>query len=186
MAIDVDVVADIFTRLGDALEQSVTLCLIGSTPGIANGQPDRQTPDIDVWYSRSDYDTGDLHRACTRSGLLFDPKGEISPDAAYIQIVRPGIVQLPAEFETETIGRFGKLTVVMPPPEVIVAAKLVRGSDVDLQDVVWWIAQRGIDDRRIEDAIENLPNPHDRESAQGNMVLVRLVMNGTGYGTQPS
>ncbi len=43
-------------------------------------------------------------------------------------MIRPGIVRLPAGFDAETLGRFRKLIIVKPPPEIIVAAKLVRGA----------------------------------------------------------
>jgi len=176
MAIDTAVVNEIFERLGSALQKPTTLCLIGSTPGIASGQTERQTPDMDVWFVASDFDTGDLSQACREAGILFDPKGEIYPEHVYIQIVRPGIVRLAIDFVPEVIGKFGNLTVVMPPPEHIAAAKLVRGSEIDIDDVVWWIRQRGLDATDIEQAIEKLPNERDRENAIENMAFVPLVM----------
>jgi hypothetical protein len=40
---------EIFEALGDTLAKPTTaICVIGSSPGIASGQPERQTPDIDV------------------------------------------------------------------------------------------------------------------------------------------
>lgn len=144
--------------------------------GIATGQVDRQTPDLDVWFARSDFDVGDLSQACREVGILYDPKGEIDPDAIYIRIVRPGIVRLPDDFTTEMIGKFGYLTVVMPPPEIIAAAKLVRGSEVDISDIVWWVRQRGLDERDIDLAIGKFPSERDREAATENMPFVRLVM----------
>lgn len=176
MAIDANAITDIFDRLGASLAKPTVLCLIGSTPGIASGQLERQTPDMDVWFSGSDFDTGDLSRACHEIGILFDPKGEIDPDRIYIQVVRPGLVRLPQDFEPEVLGRFGKLTVVMPPPEYIAAAKLVRGSDVDIDDVVWWVRQRGLNASDIEQAIKQFPNIRDRETAAENMTIVHLVV----------
>ena len=111
---------------------------------------------------------------------MFDPKGDLDPEAMYIQVVRPGIVKLPREFELEIIGRYGNLTVVMPPPEIIAAAKLVRGSEVDFQDVAWWVGQRGLDASDIEAAIDLFPNPRDREAAHENIVVVSLVADGHG------
>lgn len=175
MAIDAEAATNIFTRLGEALRKPTLLCLIGSTPGIASGQPERQTPDMDVWFSASIYDVGDLSRACGETGILFDPRGDVDPEQVYIQVVRPGIVRLPAEFTPEVIGRFGNLTIAMPPPEYLSAAKLVRGSEVDIEDVVWWVRQRGLDASDIEHAIEKFPNPLDREAALANMAFVQLV-----------
>jgi len=176
MPIDGDTVTDVLARLGTALAKPTTLCLIGSTPGIATGQQDRQTPDLDVWHVKSDYDAGDLARACRELGIVFDPRGEIDPNQIYIQIIRPGVVRLPNEFDPEVIGRFGHLTVLMPPPEVIAATKLVRGSEVDIEDVVWWVKQRGLDAAGIQAVIDKLTNPYDRETAAENIVYVQLVM----------
>jgi hypothetical protein len=178
MAIDATAVTEIFERLGAALQKPTMLCLIGSTPGIALGQAERQTPDMDVWLAASDFDTGDLAKACREAGILFDPRGEIDPDHVYLQIVRPGIVRLPGDFVPELIGRFGRLTVGMPPPEYLAAAKLVRGSEIDIDDVVWWVRQRGLGATDIEHAIAKFPNERDREAALSNMSFVQLVTGG--------
>src|SRR5262245_18209088 len=106
MPIDLARLNNIFDKLGVALKKQPTLCLIGSTPGIATGQPDRQTPDLDVWFTGSHYDISDLTQACEELGILYDPKGELDPDAVYIQVVRPGIVNLPAAFDIELIGTY--------------------------------------------------------------------------------
>lgn len=177
MIVAAEQLRDIFTRIGAALKKPTTLCLIGSAPGIATGQPERQTPDVDVWYPSSHFDTGDLMQACRSAGVLFDPKGELDPDASYIQIVRPGVVRLPETVELETIGVFGNLIIAMPSPEVIVAAKLVRASDTDLQDVVWWVKERSLDRTDIEKAASRLPSPRDREAALENLVFVELTMS---------
>jgi hypothetical protein len=176
MPLDTNSLPEVLKRLGEALVRPATLCLIGSTPGIATGQRDRQTPDLNVWNPGSDYDAGDLGEACRKVGVLFDPKGEIDPDQIYVQVIRPGIVRLPKDFDPEVIARFGQLTVAMPPPELLTAAKLVRGSEVDIEDVVWWVRQRGLDLSDIQLAIDALPDANDRETATENIVYVQLVM----------
>ncbi len=173
--IDAERILALFVQLGEKLGRPATLCLIGSTPGILSGQPSRQTAVIDVWHTGSDYDTGDLARACRELGISYDPRGEIDPDTIYIQLIRPGVVRLPIGFDHETIGRFGELTIVMPPPGVIVAAKLVRGSDLDIQDVVWWVRQRRLQLGEIEAAVQSLPDPRDREAASENIALIKLI-----------
>ena len=45
--------------------------------------------------------------ACQDAGLLFDPKGELDPDAVYVQIVQPGVVKLPTEFKLDPRPRAG-------------------------------------------------------------------------------
>lgn len=176
MALTARRIEDLFARLGKELSSPVSLCIFGSTPAILTGQPDRQTQDIDVWQPKSAYDAADLRRACERAGVLYDPRGEVAADDVYIQFVRPGIVTLPDDFETETIGRYGALTVVMPAPVVLAAAKLVRASEIDIDDVVWWVRHRGISIEQMENAVRALPSPRARETAGENLVLVELVV----------
>lgn len=140
-----------------------------------SGQPERQTPDIDVWFPQSDFDVGDLKRACERSGLIYDPKDELGPDDIYLQIVRPGLIALPSEFMVEIIGRYGNLTLVMPVPELIVASKLARGSDSDIEDAVWWVRGRDLTDLQISTAIDRLATSTSRNAARENFILIQLV-----------
>jgi hypothetical protein len=165
----------IFEGLGQTLASPTKICVIGSTPAIMSGQPDRQSQVIDVWRQSSDYDTAEFKRACEAVGLLFDPRGEINPEAVYIQIVPPGIVKLPRDLGLEILGRFGVLTVVMPEPALLSAAKLVRGEPRDIEDVAWWIKDRALSIGEIGTAIGSLPDRSQREAAAENIVLVQLV-----------
>jgi hypothetical protein len=176
MGLDRAKLEDVLRKLGNALYQPTTLCLFGSAPAVLLGQASRQTQDLDVWQPKSSFDAGELARACVAIGVLYDPKGELDPDAVYVQIVRPGIVSLPSDFETETVARYGLLTVVMPTPVALSAAKLARGSENDVNDVVWWALQRSISERQLEEQIERLPNPRHRETARENLVFVRLIV----------
>ena len=178
MALDRIKIERIFQQIGRELIRPTTLCIFGSSPAIFCGQQSRQTQDIDVWHVSSVYDGGDLSRACSRVGVLYDPKGEIDPDSIYFQIVRPGIVALPKNFETETLAQFGNLKLVMPAPAILSAAKLVRANENDIRDVVWWIRHRNIKEHQINHAINNFPDPSDKEIAKENMVFVRLVSRG--------
>ena len=178
MAIDREAVTRILGALGAALEQATTLCLIGSTPAILLGQEARQTQDIDVWHPASTYDAGDLARACGLAGLLFDPKSALSPDAVYLQIVRPGIVSLPNPLVTERVAQFGRLAIQMPSPATIAAAKLSRSLERDLEDVAWWVRERSLALSDVTMAIDSLPRATDRETAAENIVLVRLIADG--------
>lgn len=175
MPLDRSRVLAVFDRLGAALSRPTTLCLIGSTPAILSGQDERQTQDIDIWHPASDYDAGELARACREADVLFDPKGDLDAEAVYLQIFRPGIVSLPLTFSPEVIASFGLLTVTMPPPAVVAAAKLTRASARDLEDVAWWIRERALDVEEVERSIGALPRAIDREAAADNIVLVKLV-----------
>lgn len=175
MAFDRRKLLEIFDVLGKSLTTPTTICLIGSSPGIASGQPERQTPDMDVWRDQSKYDDTAFRKACEDAGMLFDPRGEVDPDAIYVQVIRRGVVNLPKEFDVEVVGEFGNLRVVMPAPNLLVAAKLVRGSPRDVEDAVWWMQERALKTEDIREAIGHLPDPSQREAASENIVLVGLI-----------
>ena len=175
MAIDREKLQEIFGKLGQALKQPATLCLSGSAPGILLGQLDRNTSYVDVWRPNSDFEDTDFAAACTHAGLLFDPKGEVGDDDIYIQVVDPGIVALPSKFETQAIGRFGNLSVIIPAPSAIAASKLLRAAPQDIEDIAWWMRSRALTIQEIESAIIALPRAVDRETASENLVFVQLL-----------
>jgi hypothetical protein len=167
---------EIFETLGGTLAKPTTICVIGSSPGIASGQPERQTPDIDVWRQGSSYDESAFRKACEQAGVLFDPRGQhLDPEEIYVQIVRKGIVNLPPAFEVELVGEFGNLRVVMPDPSLLVAAKLARGTPRDIEDAAWWMRERALTVDDVRRAIGALPDPVQRETATENVVLLELV-----------
>jgi hypothetical protein len=176
MTIDRERLIVIFEALGQKLAKPATICLIGSSPGIVSGQPDRQSADIDIWRRSSAYDETELRKACRELGILFDPKGELGPDEIYFQIVRSGVVDLPTGFDVEVLGQYGNLTVAMPQPALLSAAKLARGEPRDIEDVAWWVKERALNLDDIKAAIGTLPNPSQREVASANIVLVDLVV----------
>lgn len=166
---------EIFDTLGRTLAKPTTICIIGSSPGIASGQPERQTPDMDVWREQPNYDEAAFRKACDDAGVLFDPRGEVDPESVYVRIIRKGVVNLPRDFDVEVVGDFGNLRVVMPDPSLLVASKLVRGSARDVEDALWWMQERSLKSDDIRDAIGHLPDPMQREAANENIVLVGLI-----------
>jgi hypothetical protein len=178
MTIDRSRIRSIFDEIGQRLTFPTTICLIGSTPAIVLGQPDRQSQDIDVWRERSTYDETEFRRACVELGLLFDPTDETDPNSIYVQIVQPGVVRLPHDFKVEVVGRYGALTVTMPEPALLSAAKLARGGERDIEDVAWWMKTRALKLDEIAAAVRTLPDILQRETAAENMILVEL------YGTE--
>jgi hypothetical protein len=175
MAIDRERLRDILKRLGQALTRPTTLCLIGSTPGILAGQTDRNTSDIDVWEPRSKFNEDDFVQACRKVGLLYNPKGDLQESDIYVQIVEPGIVSVPLEFEPNSIASFGKLKVFAPPASAIAASKLVRAARHDIEDIGWWMRHRALTIEEIKTAIQTLPRKVDRETAGENLVFVQLI-----------
>ncbi len=105
---------------------------------------------------------------------MFDPKGELDLDAIYVPIVQPGLVKLPQDFKVEILGQYGSLTVAMPEPALLSAAKLVRGDPRNVEDVAWWVKERALDLDQIRAAIGSLPDASQREAASENIFLVEL------------
>ena len=128
MTIDRDRLVRIFDELGRRLTVPTTICVIGSTPAIVLGQPDRQSQDIDVWRPHSQYDDTQFRCLCEALGLLYDPRSELDPDAIYVQIVRPGLVKLPENFNVEIVGQYGVLTVNRKEDQVTRTARSLCGS----------------------------------------------------------
>ena len=104
----------------------------------------------------------------------------MDPGAVYLQILRPGITMFPDHFAAERIGRFGNLTLVMPPPALIVATKLARGLESDIEDAAWWMRERDLPVAAIEAAIALIPQPDNREAARENLILIQLVARRPG------
>lgn len=169
-------------RIDANLTSEQTICLIGSGATILLGQPSRATEDLDVWLNASKIDVPMLKHATEAAGLSFDPKYDF-PTLPYVQIVHPGIVQVPG-WSAATNTWFGKpsrplwsgryLQVTCPPAEVIVASKLVRGNDRDLEDCLWLMTAHGLDAKAVLAAIKKLPEPH-KEAASGNLDLLKYL-----------
>jgi hypothetical protein len=165
-----------------AAEDRQTICVMGAAALILLGQPERQTGDIDVWRPGSQVLDSDLRRLAAESGLSYDPK-EYEPEGAYLQIINPGIVNLPAvRDDTWATGEDSlilwqgrKLTVVCPPPPIIAASKLVRASEVDIDDVVYLIGAIGVSRKQILQAADKFPDA-DRETIRENMPMVDATL----------
>lgn len=134
-----------------AAEDRHTICIMGASALILLGQPDRQTGDIDVWRPASHLIDTDLRRMAAASGIAYDPKDH-EPEGAYIQIINPGIVNLPVVRDgawatgddSRLLWQGKNLTVICPPPPIIAASKLVRASEVDIDDVIYLIGAIGV------------------------------------------
>jgi len=130
-------------QLGAKLEElgvSAHIVAIGSVPAMLLGQPGRTSLDLDVWKPSSAFHEAALREAAEAVGLLFDPKDFVEPDMPYLQIVRPGIVQV-GPFEPEAVDQFSSLKISRPPVENILASKLCRASEKDIEDIFWLAGQ---------------------------------------------
>ena len=98
------------------------------------------TRDLDVWKPASDYDLIELKRAVEAAGLTFDPQSSLDPDTPYVRMVEAGTTQV-GQFEPVFMERLGRLYLYRPPIEHLIASKLVRGDDRDVDDVVFLMAK---------------------------------------------
>jgi hypothetical protein len=165
------------------LEEDQQICVIGSTATILMGQPNRNTEDVDVWSPASRIKARLLKAAVEKAGLLYDPQ-EDEPDKPYVQVVHPGIVQVPSfnpetgkwldEKSSQIVWQGKHLTVSVPPMEAIVASKLIRFEARDAQDCIWILASKSTDATAIHRAIKKLPYER-REDAEANFDMLQYM-----------
>lgn len=180
--LDLSSLTGVLERMDQNLDEDASLCLIGSAATILLGQPGRGTEDLDAWARASRFREEALRSAVEAAGLAFDPKEEF-PGEPYLQVVHPGIVQVPGYDpvehrwfgqEEEVVWQGEHLTVTVPPPEAIMASKLVRGDDRDLEDCLWLMAAREIDAEAVLRAVRQMPR-RAREDAEGNLEILSLM-----------
>ena len=149
----------------------ITIEVIGSWPAIESGMPGRTSEDLDVWTPNSRFDRGLFREACLSAGLDFDPTGEV--DRPYIQLVRPGIAQVP-NHEPEQSTIFGGLILVTPPPAAIIASKLVRASEKDVSDIVYLKQKYQVSTEDIRIFVKAISNEMARTTAEENIVYLEF------------
>lgn len=181
--IDRTILIELFEKLDDASTQKQTLCVIGAAAVLSYGHTARQTHDIDIWRPASIINDRELKKISSTVGIDFDPK-ELEPNKIYLQVIQPGIVQLPAYSNDQwatgeasaVLWTGNNLTIIAPPPSIIVAAKLVRAEDRDLDDSIYLIESRDLKTAQILNAISKIPDQHDRETARENFTLLRVIV----------
>ena len=182
MALNGEQLKALLERIDANLAAPGVICLIGSGATLLLGQQARQTDDLDVWARASRMVMANLEDAAEAAGVSFDPKDEL-PSVPYIQVVHPGIVQVPG-WNPETRQWLGEpertvwagkmLTVTVPPPSIIAASKLLRGDDRDFEDCLWLMAAHAIDAEEISRAIKTLPREPRRRAAE-NLEMLSLL-----------
>ena len=150
----------------------VEIEVIGSWPVIEAGMPGRTSEDLDVWLPNSTFDRGLFREACLNAGLAFDPSDEV--DQPYIQIVRPGITQVP-KHKPERSAVFGGLILVTPPPAALIASKLVRASEKDLSDVMFLKHKFGVSTNAIASFTKAISDEIARATAEENVVYLEFL-----------
>ncbi len=153
---------------------SAHLMIIGSAIGIFAGQPERTSIDLDVWKPKSRYQMKALKTAVEEAGLQFDPKSEFEPDTPYLKMVEPGVAEIGKFDEPEVLEQFQALTLERPPIANLVAAKLIRAEEKDLQDIAFLIQKYRPPGEDIKNAIKSMPR-QAREKAMENMVYLSTM-----------
>lgn len=164
--------ADISEALGKEGPE-LHLCLIGSAACLFGGMDGRTSRDLDVWKPASDYDLLELKNAVEAAGLLFDPKGHLDPELPYLQIVEPGLTQI-GDFNPVRIDRLGRLILLRPPIENLIAAKLIRSEAKDVEDIQFLYQLHQPDPLRIKQIIESFP-AFARQRAGENLIYLEIL-----------
>ena len=154
----------------------ITVEVIGSWPAIESGMPGRTSEDLDIWTPNSQFDAALFREACINAGLDFNPIGETN--RPYIQLVRPGITQVP-EHEPERAAIFGGLIVVTPPPAALIASKLVRATDKDVHDVIFLKQKYRVSTKEVTDFAQAIGNKMARDAAIENIVYLEFYNAGS-------
>ena len=152
----------------------VQLCLIGSAVCLLGNMPERTSRDLDIWKPASTYDTLELKAAAEHAGMLFNPKEYLEPEDPYLQIVEPGIVQT-GKFTPVLMDRMGRLELYRPPIENIIASKLTRAADKDIQDILYLIKTYQPDIREIKTIVQSFPHAAKAQATE-NLIYLDVTL----------
>ena len=189
--IDRTALLSLLERLDKALDKPTTLCIIGSCALMLMGNPTRSSHDVDIWLPASYFDAATLAKACQTAAIALNPIEDDAADGApYLQLIHPGIVQLPP-CRNNLWGRAGAsqpawqgahLTIVLPPPAILIATKLARCEDRDLSDSLFLTERGSVSMTALNSAVQSLPHPA-RSVASENIVLLSLLIEQTSNHT---
>lgn len=132
----------------------------------------RTSRDLEIWRAMSDCDRLELSRAAEAAGLLFDPKSALEPDQPYLQIVDRGIVEM-GEFTPVLIDRIGRLHLLRPPIENLIASKLIRADARDITDILFLQHAFHPTEANVRAIIDTFP-AEKRLIAQENLIYLQL------------
>jgi hypothetical protein len=152
----------------------VKLCLIGSAACLLGNMPERASRDLDIWKPSSQYDTLELKAAAEAAGLVFNPTGYLEPENPYIQIIEPGIVQV-GEFTPVLMEKMGRLELYRPPIENIIASKLTRAAEKDIQDILYLLKAYQPDANEIKNIIDEFPAA-SRAQGLENLIFLEIAL----------
>jgi hypothetical protein len=151
----------------------VKVCLIGAAPCILEAMPGRASHDLDVWMPESDFDRLELKQAAESAGLLFDPRGPLEPDKPYLQLIIPGPTQV-GDFTPVLWSRLGRLHIYRPPWPHLIASKLVRGDERDVDDILFMAGKQKVSQTEVAACADGMPSPA-REQLLENLIYLSIL-----------
>ncbi len=163
-------------RIAEALPAggpAVRLCLVGSAACLLEAMPGRASRDLDVWQPGSDFDRLELKRAVEAAGLLFDPRESLEPDRPYVQIITPSQTQA-GDFTPVLWARTGRLHIYLPPWPNLIASKLARGDERDVEDVLFLAGKHHVSAEAVKACADTLPEPA-RQQVLENLVYLQIL-----------
>ncbi len=174
--LDRDAWISLLEKIAEALPTEgpvVRLCLVGSAACLLEAMPGRASRDLDVWQPRSDFDRLELKRAVEAAGLLFDPRDALVPNRPYVQIITPGPSQA-GDFTPVLWARMGRLHVYLPPWPNLVASKLARGDERDVEDVLFLVSKHRVSVDEVKACALTMPEPA-RQQVLENLVYLEII-----------
>lgn len=174
--LDRDAWIGLLERIAEALPSEgapVRLCLVGSAACLLEAMPGRASRDLDVWQPGSDFDRLELKRAVEAAGLLFDPRDTLAPDRPYVQIITPGPSQA-GNFTPVLWARMGRLHVYLPPWPNLIASKLARGDERDVEDILFLAGKHRVSVSAVKACAETMPEPA-RQHVLENLVYLEII-----------
>jgi hypothetical protein len=163
-------------RIAEALPAAgppLRLCLVGSAACLLEAMPGRASRDLDVWQPESDFDFLELKRAVETAGLAFDPREALLPDRPYVQIITPGPSQT-GSFVPLLWARMGRLHIYLPPWPNLIASKLARGDERDVEDVIFLAGKHGVTAEEVRNCADAMPEPA-RQQVLENLVYLHIL-----------
>lgn len=147
------------------------LCLIGGAACVISGQPGRTSMCLEVLSKKSRFVLSDLKRAVEAVGLDFDPqeKGKLP----CVKLVSEG-VQVGTFRKTVTLVKKGRLRLIAPPPQNLIASTLVQVTPENIEDAAYLLSTFKIGSAAVASVIKNFPDPA-RVSAEKNMIYINVL-----------
>jgi hypothetical protein len=187
MSITYTFITEFLEKISKEVAPGTHLVLIGAVPCILMGQgmsctgEVRATLDIDVWKRDSKYKLENLKSVCLKHGLGFNPTGYNEPTTAYLQLVEPDLVFLPANNGVVLFTK-NNLTVSCPDPICYISSKLVRCNTKDAADCALIAQHFNLTKEQIAQAATRLKTCKgityaQLEQAQENITLVQQYVD---------